>query len=317
MTIDRSNEHWISGLRYAPDRIEAEKIQNGKSWIENAAEARTREWKALLDRMKPIYLWPNGAPGFDESFGQRQPAIYPYPQIREGEPRGAIIISAGGGYMFKSEWEAEPIARFFYEKGFATFIMDYRVQPYDIEISKMDAIRSVRFVRCHAAELNVLPDRIAVLGGSAGGKQSSFAATMFDDGDPTSDDPVERCSSRPDACVLSYGSFSYADALTATATPFDWEKQQCMIRNDPRSHLNPDCPPFFVWQTNADDPRYACHFCERLTEQGIPFELHIFPEGAHGCGLADGGHPNAPYCRSTSRWGTMAAEFLQNLGFLG
>ena len=310
------NLDWIAAPRSSPDREDALRIQNGRDWIDNAREARTREWNALLDRMTPMPLWPEGAPGYDPSFGQRPPALYRWPDRRHGAPTGAILISAGGGYRFKSEWEAAPVAEWFYERGFATFIVDYRVAPYSMEDSKRDALRAVRYLRCHAGSLGVLPDRIAVLGGSAGGQQSGMAATMFDGGDPDAGDPVERVSSRPDACVLCYGAWVSEAEHTPVATPFDWDAQKARSRYSVAHHLRTDCPPFFVWQTNADDPRHGCEFCIALTNLGIPFEFHVFPEGAHGCGLADGGHRYAPYARSASRWPQMAAEFLENLGFL-
>ena len=227
-----------------------------------------------------------------------------------------------GRIQFKSEWEAEPVARYFYEKGFATFIMDYRVFPYTQMDSMLDSLRSVRYVRYHAKELNILPNKIAVLGGSAGAMQSAKAATAFDAGDPNAEDPVERVSSRPDACILSYGIWAQEDVLQRIGEPFDWEKQR-LIEEDPYSiysakrHLNSKCPPFFVWQTNADDPRPGCSFCIAPYEYGHTVRVSHLPEGAHGGGLYDGKHRYAPYARSTSRWPQMASEFLENMGFLG
>ena len=307
---------WLTAPRSSPDREDALRVENGKSWIENAREARTAEWNALLERMHPLWLWENGAPGYQPEYKQRPPAIYRWPDASHEAPSGAILISAGGGYMFKSEWEAEPVARWFYEKGFSTFIVDYRVAPYTLEESRADALRAVRYLRYHAETLNILPDRIAVLGGSAGGQQSGMAATMFDEGDLSAEDPVERVSSRPDACVLCYGAWIVEAEHTPIAVPFDWEAQKEKAQYSVAHHLRVDCPPFFIWQTNADDPRHGCEFCIALTNLGIPFEFHVFPEGAHGCGLADGGHRYAPYARSASRWPMMVTEFLENLGFL-
>ncbi len=306
---------WIVRPKISGDRIEAEKIHNGKSWVENAKVMRDAEWSAMLEGMEPRTLWPKGTPGFAAENGQREPSICVYPQQRGGDPRGALIICAGGGFLFKSVWEAEPVARRFYEAGLATFILDYRVQPCGIEHSLMDLTRAIRYVRCHAAALNVKPDKIAVAGGSAGGQIAALAATLFDSGVPDADDPVERVSSRPDAAILSYAVTSASHAVTPVGTPFSFGEQsrQCAYSAD--KHLRPDCPPFFVWQTAADDPRHACRFGTALADMGIPFELHIFPEAPHGCGLADGGHRFAPYFRSTVRWSGMAAEFLENLGF--
>ena len=88
------------------------------------------------------------------------------------------------------------------------------------------------------------------------------------------------------------------------------------MKLSPDRNLRTDCPPFFIWQTNADDPRHGTDFVRELTNYGIPCEFHIFAEGPHGGGLYDGKHRFAPYCRSTSRWPQLAGEFLENLGFL-
>jgi acetyl esterase/lipase len=306
---------WLYSVKISGDRIEAEKIQNGKSWIENAKEARIKEWAEMLKDMHPVDLWEKGAPGFKPEYGQRQPAIMLYPGKREGAPRGAVLISAGGGFMFKSCWEAKPVAEKFFEYGLVTFIMDYRVQPYEMKYSEMDVMRAIRYIRSHAAEFNVKPDKIAALGGSAGGMLSAAAAAKGGSGDPASADPVERASSRPDVVVLSYGAYSPPGLINSLGNPCDYRAQQKISAESAGHNLKAGAPPFFIWQTAADDPRHACNFASALAARGIPFELHIFPEGPHGCGLADGKHRFAPYCRGTVRWSRMAYEFLENCGF--
>lgn len=119
----------------------------------------------------------------------------------------------------------------------------------------------------------------------------------------------------PDACILNYGTLGEAERTTPLGEPFDFAAQQQRARLSVSLHLHEGCPPFFIWQTNADDPRLGCDFVKALTDRAVPCEFHIFAEGAHGGGLYNGEHPYAPHCRSTVRWAQMAAEFLQNLGF--
>ena len=309
------NLDWIIKEKKSPDRIAAEKISNGRNWIEVAQETRVAEWEAMLSQMTGYPIWEDGTPDFVEAYGQREPALYEYPEPDDEEDRGAVIICAGGGFMFKSEWEAEPVARRFYEAGFRTYILDYRVSPYSREISAMDAIRAVRYLRYHAEEFHVRPDRICMMGGSAGGMQSMMPATQFDYGDPLAEDPVERVSSRTDAAVIWYGTFMSSAQVGAPGGAFSFEEQNRGTALASELHVRPDSPPFFIWQTTADDPRHLCNFGRVLTDYGIPFEMHLFPDAPHGCGLADGGHPFAGYARGTSRWSQMAIEFLQNLGF--
>ena len=306
---------WIIKEKAGLDKQEA--LQNGgtpENWIPAAKIARDREWNEMLDSMTPVSLWEEGAPNFDETYGQRQPSVIAYPEQNTGEPRGAVLISAGGGYIYKSVWEAEPMARRFYEAGFQTFIVNYRVQPYTRDDSAADALRSVRFVRYYAERFNIKPDKIAVLGGSAGARQSAIAATRFDFGNPDAADPVERVPSRPDAIIMNYGAMTEVGHLMQVGA-FSFEKQNTLSEYSTDMNLRSDCPPFFVWQTVADDPRLSCGLGMMLTHMGIPFEMHIFPEGPHGGGLYDGGHRFAPYYRSTTRWSQMAVEFLENLGF--
>jgi acetyl esterase/lipase len=312
---DSNDFEWLTRLKISADREEAEKIQNGKSWIENAKTMRLQEWADMLKDMKPMDIWENGAPGFREEYNQRQPAVILYPGKKNGSPRGSVLISAGGGFLFKSVWEAKPIAQKFYDAGFTSFIMDYRVQPYEMKYSEMDVMRAIKFIRYNAAEFNVKPDKIAVLGGSAGAILSAAAAVKFDYGIANHDDPVEQVSSRPDVVIMSYGARTLTDVLTPLATSFSYEEQKKTSSESVEHNIRHDSPPFFIWQTIADDPRYSCNFGNVLTARGIPFELHIFPEGPHGCGLADGNHRFAPYCRSTARWSQMVAEFLENCGF--
>ena len=313
---DRHFLDWINKEKNSPDRIEMEALQNRKSWIENAREMRTKEWNTLLEKMKGCPLWEDGAPDFNESFGQRQPALYEYPDPVDDTLRGAVIICPGGGFMFKSEWEAEPVARRFFEAGFRTFILDYRVQPYDRAVSGSDAIRAVRYLRYHADRFHVKSDKICMTGGSAGGLQTLMPSVCFDYGDPVAKDPVERVSSRVDAAIVWYGTFQFACVPMEPGGGFSFEKQNEKARmNAETLRLRPDCPPFFIWQTVNDDPRYLCRFGEALTDNGIPFEMHLFADAPHGCGLADGGHKYAPYARGTSRWSQMAIEFLENLEF--
>lgn len=306
---------WLILPKEPGDKLDALKIKNGKSWIENAKAIRDQEWEEMLARMKQINLWNGEEPGHVESVGQKQPSIYVYPEQQNGAPRGAIIISAGGGFIYKSHWEAQYVAERFYDAGLSTFILNYRVRPYEIKHSLADLSRAIRFLRANAERFNIRSDKIAVTGFSAGGVLSTFASTLYDNGNQNDNDPIERVSSRPDAAIIGYGTVSYTKRLEEFASPFRYAEQQRKSKDSPDLTIHAGCPPFFIWQTIADDPRYSCSFVSALTEVGVPSELHIFPEGAHGIGLADGGHKYAPYYRSTSRWSQMAIEFLENLGF--
>ena len=111
--------------------------------------------------------------------------------------------------MWKACYEGTIVAERFYDEGFNVAVLDYRVNPYSYKTTQQDAIRAVRYLRYHAKELNTLPDKIGMMGFSGGAMLTGWCATKFDQGNPEAADPVERCSSRPDAAVLCYGAGSW------------------------------------------------------------------------------------------------------------
>ena len=192
-------------------------------------------WLKMLDTMTPEWLWQEGAPGFDESAGQRQPALY-FLDSHSGPPRGIVIVAAGGAFMFKSDYEAIDVARHFHDAGFQSAILDYRVYPYTQEHWLADGKRAIRHVRKHAAERNVDPDKIAMLGFSAGVMLTGMCATLYDYGDPDAADPVEQASSRPDAAMVCYGSFCRA-SFPSGGLNYDMAAQKSAARFAPEKNI--------------------------------------------------------------------------------
>lgn len=151
-----------------------------------------------------IKLWNDGTPpGYNSEYGEDVPGMIPF--ILKGEKqRAAVIVCPGGGYCGKAPHEGKPVAKWLNTAGVSAFVLDYRVYPYQHPYPLMDAKRAIRYVRYHAAQWGIDPDRIGILGFSAGGHLASTAGTHFDDGNPDSDDPIEKVSSRPDAMILCY-----------------------------------------------------------------------------------------------------------------
>lgn len=161
----------------------------------------------------PLPLWPGDVPGLNPAWKDWVPTITPY-LLDTGQPRGIVIVFPGGGYNARAEHERVPIAEFFNDQGFPSAVLDYRVQNHDSPRPLgrgplCDAQHAIRLVRLHAAAWGVRPDRVAVLGFSAGGHLVSMAGTHFDDGDEGSPDPVERVGCRPDAMVMCYAAVMY------------------------------------------------------------------------------------------------------------
>ena len=214
-------------------------------------------WAYWQNEIKPFGirpLWENGAPGYNPAFKQPQPGIG-VKFHEDGPARGMILVCAGGAFLWKADYEGPVVANYFYDLGFNVAVLDYRLQPYSQEISRMDAKRAIRYLRYHAAEFNTLPDHIAIMGFSAGGMLTCATATIYDNGDPDAADPIDRLSSRPDAAIPCYGSRSLA-AWPGGGLSYDRERQKMLAARSPDCHVTPDCPPFSsgsaaAWTTPA------------------------------------------------------------------
>ena len=152
-------------------------------------------------RIQALYLWEEGnvpavtefSPdmgGYFDEYGFR-PYVTVIP-VREGvTPRGAVVLLAGGAFMFRGNYtDSLPTAAHLRELGFQTFIVDYRLRPYTQREGALDVARAVRFIRANADAYGIDPDDIAVMGYSAGGIQAGEFFLHYDeDVLPTALDP--------------------------------------------------------------------------------------------------------------------------------
>lgn len=269
-------------------------------------------WKAFPDK-HPVKLWQD-TPDFDAAYAQDEPTVTPY--LLDGGGHGCVIVFPGGGYRMKAMHEAEPIAQALNTHGFSAFVLDYRVYPYHYPIPQQDAARSVRHVRANAERYGIAPDKIAVLGFSAGGHLAASAGVYWGHGNAASEDAVERVSSRPDAMILCYpviqlfGSLRHegsAESLLGERSA-DEELRRAM---SPSLHVTPETCPAFLWHTAEDGSvpvGNSVRMFEALRSAGVHAELHVFPKGGHGLGLGPGD-------AQISQWPGLCAEFLKGLGF--
>ena len=158
-------------------------------------------------------MWPGGAPGAQGTEDIDKPTLAAY-LVPAGRGTGtAVIVCPGGGYQGLSmDKEGDQIARWLNSLGVTSFVLKYRLGPkYHHPVELGDAQRAIRTVRSKAAEYRLLPDRIGIMGFSAGGHLASTAGTHFDAGDAGAADPIDRLSSRPDFLVLCYPVISFTD----------------------------------------------------------------------------------------------------------
>lgn len=245
-----------------------------------------------------------------------------YPTLTVYQPEkpngcGVIVCPGGGYWILAADHEGRQIAEMLNSFGITAFILKYRLPPdYMHPIPMQDAQRAVRLVRANAAKWSVAPDRIGILGFSAGGHLASTAATHFDAGDPASADPVERLSCRPDFAVLCYPvvcfSRDYCHSgsrvqLLGSALPPDLVK---LLSNE--LQVTSQTPPTFLFHSEDDsgvDPRNSIDFFLACKNNGVKAELHVFPNGGHGYGLGPAG-------TGQSQWPGLLRAWLSDLGML-
>src|SRR6185295_4494487 len=158
------------------------------------------------NRPKGELLWPGGAPGAQGTEDVDKPTLAAY-VVPAGRGTGtAVIVCPGGGYQGLSmDKEGDQIAKWLNSLGVTSFVLKYRLGPkYHHPVELGDAQRAIRTVRAKAAEYRLLPDRIGIMGFSAGGHLAATAGTHFDAGNAGAPDAIDRLSSRPDFLVLCY-----------------------------------------------------------------------------------------------------------------
>jgi acetyl esterase/lipase len=248
---------------------------------------------ALAQPTNSFPLWPEGAPGALGSQDKDIPTLTPYVPEPAKATGAAIVICPGGGYGNLAAHEGQDYARFLNEQGIAGFVLKYRLGSggYHHPAMLQDAARAVRTVRAKAGEWKLDPKRIGIMGSSAGGHLASTLLTHFDAGKPDAADPVERESSRPDLgilcyAVISFGEFGHKGSmknLLGTNPPPELVRE---LSNE--LHVTKETPPCFIWHTWEDKGvmvENTLQFAEELRKAGVPFDLHIYQQGAHGLGL--------------------------------
>lgn len=261
--------------------------------------------------MENIMLWPQGcAPHMDECGGQSAPSMTMYPADGENERRslGAVLVCPGGGYHHKAPHEGGPIAQMVNRAGIDAAVLDYRVAPCPHDAPLGDCQRAVRILRAMGYE------KVAVLGFSAGGNLACSAAVHYDRGNEGAQDPIERMSCRPDALVSCYSvvSMTQHTHVGSLINLLGEHRGSITLQRYYSAEWNvtPDTPPAFIWHTAEDQAvpvENSLNLAAALSRCGVPFEMHIFPEGHHGIGLAQEYPAKA--------WSELCRDWLRRQGF--
>ncbi|MBE2204458.1 MAG: alpha/beta hydrolase [Chthoniobacterales bacterium] len=246
--------------------------------------------------MQTIPLWEGPVPHAKGTADRDIPTLDIYEPFGSRFSDAAILILPGGGYEKLSAQEGEGFAGFFQLHGFKSFVLNYRLgsSGYRHPAMLADVTRAMRLVRSRAAADGFRPDKIILIGSSAGGHLAATLLTKWDAGNPNDPDPVERVSSRPDLGVLCYPVITMRTATHGGSranllgqTP----SAALQAELSAEEHVAATTPPCFVWHT-WEDPSVpvdnALLFVGALQKVGVPFELHIYQDGGHGLGMKDG-----------------------------
>jgi acetyl esterase/lipase len=261
-----------------------------------------------------IPLWEDGAPGTPATKPENEPVLFAYRADSQNEARSAVVICPGGGYVHLAmDHEGKQIAEWVNQLGVTAFVLQYRNNSsgHQHPVPMMDGQRAIRTVRARAAELNLDPAKIGVMGFSAGGHLASTLATHFDDGQSDAGDAIDRASSRPDFLILCYPVISMTESYMHRGSRENLlgknadETLAANLSNE--KQVTAQTPPTFIFQTDADKPVPAENcvaFYLALRRAGVPAELHIYQEGKHGVGLAS----EVP---ATSTWPDRLRDWMQ------
>jgi acetyl esterase/lipase len=284
----------------------------------------------LLSHAAPdgVPLWPEGVPGAKAGLGPEragdgriwnvsEPALTVYGPSVDHANGTAVIICPGGGYgRLAVQREGEQYATWLATLGVTSFVLKYRLQEFNHPAQLQDVLRAVRLVRSQAARYHVQPDRIGVMGSSAGGHLAALAGTLFDHPAGRTGAPLDTVSARPDFLMLMYPVIAMegpaAHLGSRKALLGDHPSAADIALVSPARQVTPATPPTLLVHTQEDDyvpAENSIQFYQALVRNRVPAEMYLFEHGTHGMGMRPG-------LGTASMWPRRAEEWLRGRGLL-
>ncbi|MFA5266279.1 MAG: alpha/beta hydrolase [Opitutaceae bacterium] len=255
-----------------------------------------------------IYLWQNGAPGFENRKDEPEqakdwwvrnihnPSITAFLPSKDKANGCAVVVAPGGGFrelVFNNE--GKQVADFLNPLGVAVFVLKYRLpnedhSPYTFDNVRQDAYRAMRLVRSRAGEFHIDPKRIGMLGFSAGGAVVMMVSFDKGAGDPKAADPIDRINGRPNFQMMVYPGGQIPKKIPA------------------------DSPPAFLICANDDE--YGCdratmELLQKFRDARVLVEAHLLAQGKHAFNMGD----RSPLA-AVKNWPQRMADWLGDRGFL-
>lgn len=249
--------------------------------------------------IQTIRLWAGDAPQAKGATCDDIPTLTIFdPQPGHGNG-SAVVILPGGAYLgLAANLEGRQVADWFTTRGFKAFVVQYRLSShgYLLPVPLLDARRAVQMVRARAQDYQIDPNRIVLLGFSAGGHLAALASVQATPGDPGAVDAIERLPSRPNFLVLGY---PWIGAISSDTSHLSYCKlfnvmercEELRAAYSPDLFVTRDTPPTFWYHTTDDvtvPVEQGLRFYEAEVKAGVSAEAHMFAHGQHGSGLGTG-----------------------------
>ncbi len=250
-----------------------------------------------------INLWNKTMP-----YAMDTEEFVPYMKEYVAGSKGAVIVCPGGAYACRAEHEGDVIAEWFNSIGITAIVLEYRVAPYSHPAEISDVQRAIRYVRHNADKYGIDKDKIAVMGFSAGGHLAGSASVHYDKKMYEPTDEIDNESARPDASILCYpvidmGEYRHdGSRINLIGSRPKTELREFMSLH---KQITDDTPEAFLWHTSSDDAVPVSNsllYAQGLAEHRINYELHIYPMGVHGLGLAHDYPHIAKWSRDLDEW---------------
>ena len=250
----------------------------------------------------------------------------PYAELKIGK-RKAIIVCPGGGYVWLSERESEPVALQYFAAGLNVFILHYSVRENSANYAPLiEACLAIKYLRQHADELYVDQDHVFITGFSAGGHVAASAGTMWHIPEVQAHlDGADPSLCKPTATLPCYPVISALPDVRHTGSIVTLNggstDEEAMARFSLEKLVDRNTSPAFLWHTANDASVPVMNsllYAEALSRNKIPFELHVFPKGPHGLALCNSetavgrSDLDTPY---VAQWLPMAIRFVTECPF--
>jgi acetyl esterase/lipase len=268
-----------------------------------------------------IKLWPEGVPnaranpGPEHVDGERisnvsEPTLTVYPASMDRAARTAVIICPGGGYWFLSATrEGHQYAQWLSNLGVTAFVLKYRLSDYGHPAPLQDVLRAIRTVRSQAAKYGVDPNRIGVMGSSAGGHLAASASTLYDNPAGRTGAPIDTVSARPDFAILMY------PVITMEPPVAHMGSRESLLGKSPSPELvklmsvekqvNAKTPPTLLIHSQDDGlvpVDNSILYFQALTRAHVPAEMYIYEHGGHGMALRPGQGTASDWTKRAEEW---------------